>query len=426
MHEKRTKIKIAILLLAILLILSIVYLTLLSCGSRTGGGASFNAIDLQVPNSSNGNPMVGFYSVFLDSQGNMNFYGSTDSRNSDPNLYFNRREGNKWIYDQNAPVITFAVGSTSTAMGSVLYDASTSFNGYEYVMYFTNQPRAPMSEYWAQYGGSAPCIVEEPSDVGWGLLYVSFSHAPDSGWTAPCQFSIDGIHAIKVEQVSAFIHNGTLYLTLLEGDFGVMNSNLNTLSYGYMVTASPNTPARGTRVGTEYFSMTGIAGFNPNTILTSPNATDNHPVLFNLDTAFDPNASDFYLTRSYSYPFDVIGLVAGEVPCDGSSPHGMPTYPNRSQLYKMNVGNPPDFNLLYGGTWQLLADYGGSIGYSTSTNGGTCGPASLIRGQTDSGADIGTMSILRTEAGSLHSSKQLVASYGSRSTRKPFLIREGF
>jgi hypothetical protein len=385
-----------------------------------------NTIDLQVPNGGNGNPMVGFYSVFMDSQGKMNFYGSTDSINSDSNLYFNRREGNKWVYDQNVPVITFTTGITSTAMGSVLHDTSAPFNGYECVMYFTNQPRAPISNYWDQYGGNPPCIVEEPSDVGWGLLYVSYSHAPDSGWTTPCQFSLDGIHAVKIEQVSAFVHNGTIYLTLLEGDFGIMNSNLNTLSYGYMVTASTSTPARGTRVGTGYFSMTGITGFNPNITLTSPNATDDHPVLFNLDTAFDPNTNDFYLTRSYSYPFDVTGLVAGEVPCNGNSPYGMGTYPNRSQLYKMNIGNPPDFDLLYSGTWQMLADYGGSVGYATSTNGGTCSPASLVKGQTDLGADIGTMSILRTEAGSLHSSKQLVASYGSRAMRKPFLIRKGF
>ena len=81
---------------------------------------------------------------------------------------------------------------------------------------------------------------------------------------------------------------------------------------------------------------------------------------------------------------------------------------------------------MYSGTWELLADYGGPVGYAASMNGGACSAVPLVKGQTDLGADIGTMSILRTEAGSLHSSKQLVASYGSRTTRKPFLIREGF
>ena len=272
------------------------FLTLSSCGSQRGDHISAHIVDLQVPDGSNGNPMVGFYSVFMDSQGNMNFYGSTDSRNSDWNLYFNRRGGNKWIYEQNVPVITFAAGTTSTAMGSVLHDASALFNGCEYVMYFTNQPRAPISNSSGQRSdGNPPCILEEPSDVGWGLLYVSYSHAPDSGWTTPCQFSLDGIHAVKVEQVSAFVHNRKIYLTLFEGAFGIMDSNLNTLSYGYMVIASPSTPARGTRTGTGYFSLTGITGFNPNITLTSPNATDNHPVLFNLDTAFDPDTNDFYL-----------------------------------------------------------------------------------------------------------------------------------
>ena len=88
------------------------YLT--ACGSPN---------DIKAPNAANGNPMVGFYSVFLDSENRMHFYGSVDHEQKDGNLYYNSLFGGQWQYPQNVPVIAFQNDITSTAMGSVLYDA---------------------------------------------------------------------------------------------------------------------------------------------------------------------------------------------------------------------------------------------------------------------------------------------------------------
>ena len=380
------------------------------------------AIDIGAPLAPNSTPMIGFYSAFVDSQGTIHVYSSTNFTNGDQSLYYNALKGGIWQYPVNVPVIQFPGGINTTAMGSVIYDSSAPFNGYEYVMFFTNQP-GDVAGFWALFGGSPPCIVEEPTSVGAGLVYVSFSHNPGSGWTTPCQFSIDGVHTVLTEQVSAIYYDGTIYITIFEGDFGIISANLNTITYAYMATALPSDPTRGTRINAGYYSLDGVTGFNPGITLTSPNTTDDNPFFVNLDTAFDPATGDFFVSRSYAYPFDVTAFTSGEVPCDVPSPKGMTTYPNRGQLLKMNLGNPPNVQLLFTGTWELVADYGAGIGYGTSTNGGTCTPTPLQDGQTDIGGQVNTMSILRTPEGFVDSSRQVMVAYGPHKASTPRLIK---
>ena len=380
------------------------------------------AINIKAPLAKNGNPMVAFYSAFMDKNKTMHVFASTDFKLNDSSIYYNSLKNGKWKYSKNVPVINYPNGKNTTAMGSVLYDPSKPFNGYEYVMFFTNQP-SNASAYWALFGGSPPCIVEEPASVGAGLVYVSFSHNPDSGWTTPCQFSINGTHAVKCEQVSAIYHNGTIYITIFEGDFGIISANLNTITYAYMATALPSDPTRGTRINAGYYSLNGVTGFNPGITLTSPNTTDDNPFFVNLDTAFDPATGDFFVSRSYAYPFDVTAFTSGEVPCDVASPKGMTTYPNRGQLLKMNLGNPPNVQLLFTGTWKLVADYGAVVGYGTSTNGDPCTPTPLQDGQADIGGQVNTINILRTPEGFVDPSRQVMVSYGTATNRKPYLIK---
>ena len=387
------------------------------------------ATDMNAPQAPNGNNMVAFYSVFLDSANRMHFYSSTDYRQSDSTIYYNSLYRGKWQYPRNIPVISFQTGICGTAMGSVLYDETEPFNGYKYIMYFTDQPVAPVADYWAAYGGSASCIVEEPSDVGAGLLYLSYSNNPDSGWTTPCQFSLDGSHALKIEEVSAIWLNGKIYLTVVEGDLSIPAAELNTETYAYMIEVDPSSPNSGTKMESGYFSKSGVNGLNPHITLTSPNTTDDNPMLLNLDTAFDPDNGIFYITRSYAYPMDAITLYRGEVPCDSASIQGMVAYPMRSQLYRMTVGNPPDFKKLYNEAWTLIDDYGNIVGYKTSTNGAPCVVTPLQSGQTNIGGNVSTMSILRTPDGSVRSSHQLILSYGMQKpldNRKPYIIRDAW
>ena len=373
------------------------------------------------PYGSNG----AFYSIFVDDVGVKHFFMSMDAQasgNAHSTIYYNKMIAGVWQHGENIPLLNFG-DITSTAVNSVLYDPTAPYNGHEWIMFLIVQPE-DRAAFWTAYGGSAPCIVEEPASAGWGMLYVSFSHNPESGWTTPCQFSLDGSHVVLSENSSAINHNGILYITVFEGSFPIMVNNLNGLTYAYIIQANPATPTRGTRIGSGYLSADGITGFNPGIGLTSPHKTMDYPMMYNLDTTFDSATGDFYLARSYAYPFDVSGpsgsfggAISGEIPCNGvtGGSRGMALIPNRSQLYKMHINNVTE---LYSGTWELISDYGRSNGYYASSEGGGCLPTPIQANQTNINGDVNTMNIVRDRRGFIDASKTMIISYESMPTVK--------
>jgi len=152
-----------------------------------------------------------------------------------------------------------------------------------------------------------------------------------------------------------------------------------------------------------YFSTTGITEFNPGVTLTSPNTTDDAPMLYNINLAYDPTTRYMYMTRAYAYPFDATAATAGEIPCNGLMAKGLAMLPNRCQLYRMYLGAGFILDTLYTGTWEPLGDWGGEKGYYLNENGAGCRPYGTMDDMTRVQGDVHTLNLVRTHQGLISS-----------------------
>ena len=365
------------------------------------------ATSLKVPQG--GQTMVGFFAMFKDPDGDFHLYGSKDtSSERSAGIHYNKlTEERDWVYDTNVEIVTSIPGLSSLAVCTVLYHPSGLwfYGSYKYIMLYIDQPID-----YAAWKIANPLavgrIVEHPTSVGWGMLMMRFSNNPNTGWSSPWQFSLDGTHVVLAEHASMFYTGTTLLITVCEGDTAAMLSGLNAYTYAYCITSDSNEPQRGTRVSTGYFNTTGISGYNPSKTLTSPNTTDNNPICFNLSTSFDATLGHYFLTRAYAYPFDVGSTgLDGEVPANGYRTKGLPSLPNRCQLYRKSVGTTPVWTGLYSGTWELLGDYGYYNGYYIDEGAvGEPRPCECQEYQTNVQGDVTTMCILTDSKGLADSS----------------------
>lgn len=420
----------------------------MSCQLRVRSGSSWVVpnrplIAFGVPLYPDGDLDRSFYSLVRSDGAGFHFVYSTDG-NADPSLYYNKYEYNGWTLNPSRRVVHYNPQTTTLAAGTLLMSSSAMFYNetdvegetgyYKNALYFVNQPNPSL--YWPLYGqeayGGTLTVREEVSNPGWGLVYATFSNDLVN-WTVPCQvFTVVGgvDRVLYAEQVSAIYRGGTLYLIVVEGKFDPYFSLQNTVTYARLLYLNPTTHAlRATEWidSSTYFDKTGITGFNPGLTIKDPSTgntytTMDHPICFNAFCTLDEDNHYLYMTRAYAYPYHFLptNILYGVIPVfyengqcvkdpagGGAILRGLPTLPNRVQLYRKYLGSPTNGNRLYDSTypWELLGDWGWSHGYRAYyLSGGqwVCGYVPLQSGQSSIDMDANTMTCMGDEFGFKH------------------------
>jgi hypothetical protein len=141
---------------------------------------------------------------------------------------------------------------------------------------------------------------------------------------------------------------------------------------------------------------------------------------------YDAANGDLYIGRSYPYAFDR-GQTGTYFPADSNTPtysqtfvtsilgpqglsavegcaSGPASFPNRIQIYKKHIGSMSNIYQITTGTWTLVTDVGGALGYAFNYwPNGTAQPqqTALVANQVNVGRDYGAISFLRDGAGNL-------------------------
>ena len=313
-----------------------------------------------------------------------------------------------WEYTYSPAVMTHAAPS-SNIPGAVLYSSTARYYdtvsqaSYRYVMYESFQP------------SSCDGIVA-------GFLYVAFSndgicwtpHRPATRLGGPT-FSCHAIaNSVPIEQVTAIDGGDRIWLVGAEGDIQnqlmhAFNMNRTMTSLGW---ASTSDPTDVTLHSTPELTNSGV--FLPSTGPSSvhPDRYKPYAYFFNLQMAWDASSGYLYIGRAYPYPFDRGPWDLADYPYDANTPTyyevnngcaGPPaTFPNRVQIYKMYLGSLSNMGLITTGSWTLVSDTGGSLGYAFNYwPGGPSPQTPLVANQTSVGRDHGAISFLRNGAGNL-------------------------
>lgn len=309
-----------------------------------------------------------------------------DSAPPDGKVYYNRRYRLSdtgpwyWQYSTSVPIIDH--GDSSTGPNSVLYDPNYKFRdpvtgyNYRYAMYSVSQPRL--------------C-----DGVVLGFLYVSFS-IDGTCWTGlrqvtraggPSFACLPGVTDTVPVETAAAIDSGTqIYLMGIEGDTTPLKDPAQMdRTQTYIGTTTYTNPHILNLIGSAEVSASGIV--SPSGV-TSGDITRYRPYNYfmNMDMTFDESTGYLYVGRAYPYPFDRNAVnEPATTPCQWQSevaylwdstredwapvqgclaPPG--TLPNRIQVYKMYIGSLSNLSAVLTGTWTLVGDYGGGVGYSNS------------------------------------------------------------
>jgi hypothetical protein len=306
-----------------------------------------------------------FFTVYKDTSGWIHTYFSTDSENA--SIYYNKYNSStaSWYYAKSKNVLTYGsgTGTGSTAVSDVIVESSAVFHNthdgldYSQVMYLTNQTGS-----WQGF-----C---------WGVLAVAFSNN-GVNWTGPYNVNNPSSAScssggVMLEDCGVLWNGSNLLILAVEGCIadqlvnGFFNSG-TTMTYAYLASASdPCTAplASSTAVNSNGIWSPTVSGY------------DSSNVLWNCSFCYSPGYQYVYMTRGYAYPSDYPddlysgGVIHGDIPCgigdcsgEVCCAHGLPTFPNRAQVYYMDINYDPT-KLIDGSTsWNLLYDLGYEQGY---------------------------------------------------------------
>ena len=355
--------------------------------------------------------------------------------------YYNRRyranESSPWYwqYSQSQP---FSDPNNPIGfVAQVLYSDTPKYSAYsggalyKYVLYTFYQPAACNGA----VGGIA--MVSLSID---GICWTPAVPMHRSGGPSFACTENLGSELVPVESMGAVDGGNTIYLMGIEGDNSILgnmsNMNHNYVSWGH---SSPTDVVDVTVDPDRDMSDAGL--FNPRAFVTEytpayiPDRFRSYAYFFNMQIAWDAVNGDLYVSRGYPYPYD--RCAANPTDCQ-SAPLMVPSieqtyeapnvwnslagayqsvwdcggrvalYPNRYQIYKMNIGSLANFSTVHTGTWMLVTDSGNGVGYESDFNrtgprGETLPPqaTALVTGQTAGTRDAGAASFLVDRAGQL-------------------------
>lgn len=356
-----------------------------------------------------------------------------------PYTFYNRRVRDtetapwRWLYSYSQAVVQYAPG-VSTAPSSVLYSPTPRYwdsitqSAYEFLLYITYQPQA--------------C-----NGIVAGFLYFSFSH-DGICWTVPRAAVHTGgpsfpcfpnkTNTIPIEQMSALDGGDRIWLVGVEG-------NINELAPppGSTYRRWSNMARTQTYVGWAYLNGPGAiflvqpsSELSRNGVYLPTNGPANpccwdrylpYAYFMNLQIAYDPATGEFFIGRGYPYSYDrgsreLAGTGTSDPPYQNNvpswaqivdrtipGPNGNQSvegcadvpylFPNRIQVYKMNIGSLSNISQIVSGWWTLVADVGGNVGYPFRQMSPYTTSTPIIGLQTNYGRDFGAVSFLRDGQG---------------------------
>jgi len=353
---------------------------------------------------------------------------STDSTPGLGKTYYNRRyradASSSWYWQYSHSIKILDLGQASAGPSTVLYSSTAKYRDtldvtgahYNYVMYAVSQP------------GSCNGGVL-------GYLYVLYSN-DGLCWTAPRRVTVTGgptaicgpdagkTKMVATEAVSVIDAGNTIQLLVMEGTNSLLvpHTAMNR-TYAHIGHTSPEAPDQ----------LAWYGGFNADIVtfgVLSPFGIpgvvryQTYSYFMNLDMAFDPASGYLYVARAYPYPFDRNADVGpADVPCHWQGDvvnvwdpvlggyavvagcnMAPSTLPNRIQIYRMYLGNMSQFpNIAYPSgnyVWDLVADWGGDVGYTNAAL--SCGYTSRSDiHQQNVGRDYAYITFLRDAVGNL-------------------------
>jgi hypothetical protein len=344
--------------------------------------------------------------------------------------YYNRRyranSSSPWYWQYNHSIKLIDLGNSSALPASVLYSSVAKYRDplnitgalYKYVMYLVSQPSACD-------GGILGYMYVSFSDDGICWTPIRRGTVPD-GPIAICGPDTGKKDMVPIEVMSAIDGGDTIHLMIMEGDASkLLPHNSMDRTYAHIAYASPAAPTQIQWYGNADVDIVKFGVFSPS---GSPSSTryQTYNYFMNLDMAFDPTNGYLYVARGYPFPFDRwADVYNAQVPCHwqgdpvvlydpvrnanaGVSGCYMSPYTitNRVQIYRMYLGGIGNFPITAyhsnNYVWQLVADWGGDIGYTIASSYGNCAYAARTDPrQQNVGRDYAYLTFLRDRVGNL-------------------------
>lgn len=315
------------------------------------------------------------------------------SRTDETNIYYNTYDDSGTAWEDSTSLKAITMAGYSLVLGDVLYNANPIYYSPDTNIYYK----------WLMYFLARPTACDGVVDGG--FIMAAFS-TDGKVWTTPSRVGLHtdagamtewpcfaGNPAIAASGVGAFFFQGKVTLVYSQGDVShLMLTQNSQQSHTWAVQALPTSPAVLGASGFVPISMEGLFSPNlPNLML---------PAFFkNLSITYDNTTGFMYISRSYSFPFDLAGTVpCGQTGCET----GIFAAPTRVQVYKIYVGNPVNLELLASGQLMKLQDWGAAIGYPIES-GGACVSRNIVAGQVSNTDDFDNLSFGRDTDGTLHS-----------------------
>ncbi len=353
-----------------------------------------DAFRFKVPPGPNGEAILGFSQLVkspAQAAGQFELYfpaADSFSDSSQQKLMYNIWDGSAWLYNPSR-ILYDHVPDASTAFGSVFINSNPVFidpqgAAYKRLMYYVYQPNGSAAAGWV-------CLAFSNDGLTWT--------APIKATTNPSSqvSTCAGDGGIATEAVSGFLRGTTLWMAVMEGTLGTLIDGINnevTNTFTYLYSADRANPRVMTKLGE--FSQQGI--LRPN-----KGGRFLHGYGINVDFTFNPTEPALYFSRAYPYSYD----KNGGIPCNNppATPRcvtGVTQLPNRAQIYKMVIPLGRIRDALTG-SWQLVEDYGASVGYR-DTDSGSCQNGGLeSKHQTSLGLDINSVSFYKDHGGRIDS-----------------------
>jgi hypothetical protein len=366
-------------------------------------------------------------------------YFGVDANPSLGRCFYNRRLRDPntgqwtWRYQYSPEVIRYQT-PTSGGAGAVLFSATAKYRDpstgtlYKYVMYQVVQPGACD-------GAVAGFVFYSLSNNGVCWTTPRPAVRP-GGPTFNCSSTIT--NSVPVEAVSAIDAGNTIYLVGIDGDISnqlappvtVLDPDGSPRRYNNM---NKTMTALGSASTSDPGLITVLGGITANGMFVpkygpanpaNPDRYKSYTYFIDMDIAWDPTTGNFYIGRAYPYPYDrgsLIPIGRNDPPSANNSPlrsqisgfslmgpQGLSpvescidspgTLPNRIQIYRMNIGSLANIMQLTTGTWTLVADLGGSVGYGFDN---VMGNTPLLPGMTNINLDLGAVSFLKNKRGEI-------------------------
>jgi hypothetical protein len=353
---------------------------------------------------------------------------STDSTPGFGKSYYNRRyradASSPWYWQYSHSIKIFDLGQTSAGPSTVLYSATPKYRDpldvtgahYNYVMYAISQPGACN-------GGVL------------GYMYVTYSN-DGICWTALRRVTVTGGPAaicgpdagktkmVPAEVVTAIDSGDTIQILLMEGtNAKLVPHTAMSQTFAHIGHTSPEAPDQLIWYGGATTEIVGFGVLSPYGVAGNVRY-QTYSYFMNLDMAYDPTSGYLYVTRAYPYAFDRNSdISAANVPCHwqgdvvnvwdpvlggyagvGGCNMAPSTLPNRIQIYRMYLGSIAQFpEIAYPSgnyVWELLADWGGDVGYTNAAL--SCAyTARSDTHQQNVGRDYAYVNFLRDATGNL-------------------------